>query len=60
MPTLGKNRTLSGVQFKPYTHGFDRPTLPGRRHGILAAHADRALSRVSVGLFDTVLACTGS
>ena len=41
MPTLGKNRTLSGVQFKPYTHGFDRPTLPARRDGGPVARAGR-------------------
>ena len=29
VPTMGKNRTLTGVQFKPYTGGgFDRPTGP--------------------------------
>ncbi len=56
MPTLGKNRTLSGVQFKPYTHGFDRPTLPATGTVSPLPKPDRALSRVSVGLFDTVLA----
>ena len=55
-PTLGKNRTLSGVQFKPYTHGFDRPTVPAAGTVAPLPKPDRALSRVSVGLFDTVLA----
>lgn len=55
-PTLGKNRTLSGVQFKPYTHGFDRPTIPAAGTVAPLPPPDRALSRVSVGLFDTVLA----
>ena len=56
MPTLGKNRTLSGVQFKPYTHGFDRPTVPAAGTVAPLPKPDQALSRVSVGLFDTVLA----
>jgi len=56
MPTLGKNRTLSGVQFKPYTHGFDRPTLPAAGTVAPLPKSDHTLSRVSVGLFDTVLA----
>jgi len=56
MPTLGKNRTLSGVQFKPYTHGFDRPTVPAAGTVAPLPKPDHTLSRVSVGLFDTVLA----
>jgi hypothetical protein len=51
-PTLGKNRTLSGVQFKPYTHGFDKPTPAAGRTGHRRPEPDRRV-RCWVGLFDT-------
>ena len=55
-PTLGKNRTLSGVQFEPYTHGgFDKPTPTGPQAPPAAA-APLPTRRVRVGLFDTRLA----
>jgi membrane-anchored mycosin MYCP len=57
VPTMGKNRTLTGVQFKPYSSGgsFDRPTA-------VAAPAEQTPRpvargrRIGVGLFDTRLA----
>lgn len=49
-PTLGKNRTLTGVEFKPYTHGAGRP-VPAAATPLPVA--DDALDRVAVGLFDT-------
>src|SRR5690242_18878345 len=53
-PTIGKNRTLTGVQFEPYTNGFDKPTpdvapTPARP-------VEQGGSRVRVGLYDTRLA----
>jgi subtilisin family serine protease len=53
IPTLGKNRTLTGVEFKPYTHGSGRPT-PVPAAPLPAP--DKVLRRVDVGLFDTCLA----
>jgi hypothetical protein len=55
IPLLGKNRTLVPVQFKPYTHGFDKPS-PIKPLNPLAVDADQAGKRVLVGLFDTRLA----
>jgi subtilisin family serine protease len=54
-PTLGKNRTLTGVQFKPYTHGFDEP-LPVAAPSAADAPPAGPARRVRVGLFDTRLA----
>jgi membrane-anchored mycosin MYCP len=55
-PTVGKNRTLTGVQFKPYTNGgFDKPT-PAAAPAPSGAAGTRATARVRVGLFDTRLA----
>jgi hypothetical protein len=54
-PTLGKNRTLDGVEFKPYTHGFDKPT-PARRPEPVAGLAEVHGEKVRVGLFDTRIA----
>ena len=51
-PTLGKNRTLTGVEFKPYTHGAGRP-VPAAAAPLPVG--DDALRRVAVGLFDTGL-----
>jgi membrane-anchored mycosin MYCP len=53
-PTMGKNRTLTGVQFKPYTHDFDVPTVAAAPE-----HADAPIgrtARVRVGLYDTRIA----
>jgi Subtilase family len=53
-PTVGKNRTLTGVQFKPYTNGADKPTpAPGPT---ATGPVDGSGERVRVGLFDTRLA----
>jgi hypothetical protein len=54
VPTLGKNRTLDGVGFKPYTHGFDTPT-PALRPGPATGRAEPG-EKVRVGLFDTRIA----
>ena len=55
VPTLGKNRTLDGVEFKPYTHGFDKPT-PARRPEPVTGRAEGHGEKVRVGLFDTRIA----
>jgi subtilisin family serine protease len=55
VPTLGKNRTLDGVEFKPYTHGFDKPT-PTRRPTPVTGRAEVHGEKVRVGLFDTRIA----
>ena len=55
VPTLGKNRTLDGVEFKPYTHGFDKPT-PARRPEPVTGRAEVHGEKVRVGLFDTRIA----
>lgn len=53
IPTLGKNRTMTGVEFKPYTHGSGRPKpVPPAPLPM----PDKVLRRVDVGLFDTGLA----
>ena len=56
-PTLGKNRTLTGVQFKPIANagGVDRPT-PAPPPTASAEPTDGAPRRVRVGLLDTRLA----
>ena len=55
VPTLGKNRTLDGVEFKPYTHGFDKPT-PARRPEPVTGRTEVHGEKVRVGLFDTRIA----
>ena len=55
VPTLGKNRTLDGVEFKPYTHGFDKPT-PAPRPEPVTGRAEVHGEKVRVGLFDTRIA----
>jgi len=57
-PTMGKNRTVTGVQFKPYSSGggFDRPTRADPRQALPPVPAPPGASRVRVGLFDTRLA----
>ena len=52
-PTVGKNRTLTGVQFKPYTNGADKPTPATAPDPTAAASLDRPGEQVRVGLFDT-------
>lgn len=50
VPTMGKNRTLTGIQFKPYTNGggFERPEPAP------ASTLDAAVgAEVKVGLLDT-------
>lgn len=50
VPTMGKNRTLTGIQFKPYSNGggFERPEPAP------SSTLDTALgSEVKVGLLDT-------
>ncbi|NYJ07967.1 S8 family peptidase [Petropleomorpha daqingensis] len=57
-PTLGKNRILTGVQFKPYTNagGFTRPTRPEEGEIPRAYTAQpRSGRRVRVGILDTRL-----
>ncbi len=54
-PGMGKNRTVSGVQFKPYSNagGFDRPEpaeAPEQPRGL-----PRGRRRVRVGVLDTRL-----
>ena len=58
VPTMGKNRTLTGVQFKPYTSGggFDAPTRADARQALPTVPAPAGATRVRVGLFDTRLA----
>src|SRR4051794_17841206 len=55
-PTMGKNRILAGVQFKPYTSagGFTRPTKPEKIPDLYPSAA-RSLPRVRVGILDTRL-----
>src|SRR4051794_15503722 len=55
-PTMGKNRILTGVQFKPYTNagGFTRPTTPEKAPQDYPAAA-RSGRRVRVGILDTRL-----
>ena len=55
VPTLGKNRTVHGVEFKPYTHGFDVPT-PVARPAAAAGRTGVHGEKVRVGLFDTRIA----
>jgi hypothetical protein len=57
-PTMGKNRILTGVQFKPYTNagGFTAPTRPAPDQIPPAYTADpRSGRRVRVGILDTRL-----
>src|SRR4051812_19452102 len=57
-PTMGKNRILAGVQFKPYTSagGFTAPTRPAPDEIPPAYTADpRSGRRVRVGILDTRL-----
>jgi membrane-anchored mycosin MYCP len=55
-PTMGKNRILAGVQFKPYTSagGFTKPTKPEKVPDEYPAAA-RSGRRVRVGILDTRL-----
>jgi membrane-anchored mycosin MYCP len=55
-PTMGKNRILTGVQFKPYSNagGFTRPTKPEKTPDEYPAAA-RSGRRVRVGILDTRL-----
>jgi membrane-anchored mycosin MYCP len=55
-PTMGKNRILTGVQFKPYSNagGFTRPTKPDKVPDEYPAAA-RSEDRVRVGILDTRL-----
>src|SRR3954453_23975335 len=55
-PTMGKNRILTGVQFKPYTNagGFTRPTRPDTIPPESSAEP-RSGRRVRVGILDTRL-----
>src|SRR4051812_39120769 len=55
-PTMGKNRILTGVQFKPYTNagGFTKPTRPDTVPDEFPA-APRSARRVRVGILDTRL-----
>ncbi|MGY1603701.1 S8 family peptidase [Geodermatophilus sp. SYSU D00815] len=55
-PTMGKNRVLTGVQFKPYTNagGFTRPTRAEQVPGEYPV-APRSRRRVRVGILDTRL-----
>ena len=55
-PTMGKNRILTGVQFKPYSNagGFTRPTRPDTIPAAYAAEP-RSGRRVRVGILDTRL-----
>jgi membrane-anchored mycosin MYCP len=55
-PTVGKNRTLNGVQFKPYTHSYDEPVPVAAGLPLIAGLAGSQENRVPVGLFDTRLA----
>ena len=57
-PTMGKNRTLTGVQFKPYSSGgsVDRPTRADAGRALPPVAAPPGARRVRVGLFDTRLA----
>jgi membrane-anchored mycosin MYCP len=55
-PTVGKNRTLNGVQFKPYTHSYDEPVPVAAGYQSIAGLAGSQENRVPVGLFDTRLA----
>ena len=55
-PTMGKNRTLNGVQFKPYTHSYDAPRSIERPEDVAFLGLVPATERrVQVGLFDTRL-----
>jgi membrane-anchored mycosin MYCP len=55
-PTMGKNRILTGVQFKPYSNagGFTRPTKPDTIPPEIAGEPRRG-RRVRVGILDTRL-----
>jgi membrane-anchored mycosin MYCP len=55
-PTIGKNRILTGVQFKPYSNagGFTKPTKPDTKPAPFRAAA-RSSRRVRVGILDTRL-----
>src|SRR3954451_23644577 len=55
-PTMGKNRILTGVQFKPYSNagGFTRPTKADKPPQDYPAAA-RSEHRVRVGILDTRL-----
>jgi len=55
-PTVGKNRILAGVQFKPYTSagGFTKPTKPDTAPAAFTS-APRSSRRVRVGILDTRL-----
>jgi subtilisin family serine protease len=55
-PTMGKNRILTGVQFKPYSNagGFTKPTKPEKIPGEYPSAA-RSGRRVRVGILDTRL-----
>jgi subtilisin family serine protease len=55
-PTMGKNRILTGVQFKPYSNagGFTKPTKPNQLPGPYPSAA-RTGRRVRVGILDTRL-----
>ena len=57
IPTMGRNRTLTGVQFKPVSNGggVDRPVAVEVADGASRADVPQ-LRRVAVGLFDTRLA----
>jgi subtilisin family serine protease len=56
-PTMGKNRILAGVQFKPYTSagGFTRPTKPEKLPGEYPSVVRSSGPRVRVGILDTRL-----
>jgi membrane-anchored mycosin MYCP len=55
-PTMGKNRILTGVQFKPYSNagGFTKPTKPEKIPDEYPS-ASRSGRRVRVGILDTRL-----
>jgi Subtilase family len=57
VPTVGKNRTLTGVQFKPYSNGggFSRPTPVPAPKPVPGSVPDGREARVRVGLLDTRL-----
>src|SRR3954463_6557141 len=56
-PTMGKNRILAGVQFKPYTSagGFTRPPKREKPPGESPSVVRSSGPRVRVGILDTRL-----